>query len=129
MAHLIKIGNSQGIRIPQALIKQANLQDQKFEIQVVDNGLLITPTKKTRPCVIVSPNEMNCLKTVLIAPMTTKGFHAPSRVELQFQYKTGLVLLDQLRSVDKSGLVKKLGTIDAETQKMISSTLVDIFEM
>ena len=48
MAHLIKIGNSQGIRIPQPLIKQANLQDKEFEIQVVDNGLLITPIKKTR---------------------------------------------------------------------------------
>jgi len=48
MAHLIKIGNSQGIRIPQPLIKQANLQDQEFEIHVVDNGLLITPIKKTR---------------------------------------------------------------------------------
>ena len=48
MAHLIKIGNSQGIRIPQPLIKQANLQDREFEIQVVDNGLLITPIKKTR---------------------------------------------------------------------------------
>jgi antitoxin MazE len=48
MTHLIKIGNSQGIRIPQPLIKQANLQDQEFEIQVVDNGLLITPIKKSR---------------------------------------------------------------------------------
>ena len=48
MAHLIKIGNSQGIRIPQALIKQADLQDKEFEIQVVDNGLLITPIKKSR---------------------------------------------------------------------------------
>ncbi len=48
MAHLIKIGNSQGIRIPQPLIKQANLQDQEIEIHVVDNGLLITPIKKTR---------------------------------------------------------------------------------
>ena len=85
--------------------------------------------KKTRPCVIVSPNEMNCLKTVLIAPMTTKGFYAPSRVELQFQDKTGLILLDQLRSVDKSRLLKKLGTIDTKTQKIIASTLVNIFEM
>jgi mRNA interferase MazF len=85
--------------------------------------------KKTRPCVIVSPNEMNSLKTVLIAPMTTKGFHAPSRVELRFQDKSGLVLLDQLRSVDKSRLVKKLGSIDAKTQKLIASTLVDMFEM
>ncbi len=48
MPHLIKIGNSQGIRIPQLLIKQANLQNKEFEIQVVDNGLLITPIKKTR---------------------------------------------------------------------------------
>jgi antitoxin MazE len=48
MAHLIKIGNSQGIRIPQPLIKQANLQDKEFEIQVVENGLLITPIKKSR---------------------------------------------------------------------------------
>jgi antitoxin MazE len=48
MAHLIKIGNSQGIRIPQPLIKQANLEGQEFEIHVVDNGLLITPVKKTR---------------------------------------------------------------------------------
>ena len=48
MAHLIKIGNSQGIRIRQPLIKQANLQDNEFELQVVDNGLLITPVKKTR---------------------------------------------------------------------------------
>ncbi|MEI6067778.1 MAG: AbrB/MazE/SpoVT family DNA-binding domain-containing protein [Methylococcaceae bacterium] len=48
MAHLIKIGNSQGIRIPKPLIKQANLQNKEFEIQVVDNGLLITPIKKTR---------------------------------------------------------------------------------
>lgn len=48
MAHLIKIGNSQGIRIPQPLIKQANLQNKEFEIQVVDNGLLIIPIKKTR---------------------------------------------------------------------------------
>jgi mRNA interferase MazF len=61
--------------------------------------------------------------------MTTKGFYAPSRVELQFQDKTGLILLDQLRSVDKSRLLKKLGTIDTKTQKIIASTLVNIFEM
>ena len=48
MAYLIKIGNSQGIRIPQSLIKQANLQDREFEIRLVDNGMLITPIKKTR---------------------------------------------------------------------------------
>lgn len=102
---------------------------KRFDVYLIELDPAIgSEIKKTRPCVIVSPNEMNCLKTVLIAPMTTKGFHAPSRVELQFQDKTGLVFLDQLRSVDKSRLVKKLGTIDAKTQKMISATLVDMFE-
>jgi mRNA interferase MazF len=102
----------------------------RFDVYLIELDPAVgSEIKKTRPCIIVSPNEMNCLKTVLIAPMTTKGFHAPSRVELQFQDKTGLVLLDQLRSVDKSRLVKKLGTINAKTQKMISSTLVDMFEL
>ena len=102
----------------------------RFDVYLIELDPTIgSEIKKTRPCVIVSPNEMNCLKTVLIAPMTTKGFYAPSRVELQFQDKTGLILLDQLRSVDKSRLVKKLGTIDKNTQKIISSTLVNIFEM
>ena len=102
----------------------------RFDVYLIELAPTIgSEIKKTRPCVIVSPNEMNCLKTVLIAPMTTKGFYAPSRVELQFQDKTGLVLLDQLRAVDKSRLVKKLGTIDKNTQKIIASTLVNIFEM
>ncbi|MCF7967086.1 MAG: type II toxin-antitoxin system PemK/MazF family toxin [Methylobacter tundripaludum] len=102
---------------------------KRFDVYLIELDPAIgSEIKKTRPCVIVSPNEMNCLKTVLIAPMTTKGFHAPSRVELQFQDKTGLVLLDQLWAVDKSRLVKRLGTIDAKAQKMISSTLVDMFE-
>ncbi len=102
----------------------------RFDVYLIELDPAIgSEIKKTRPCVIVSPDEMNCLKTVLIAPMTTKGFHAPSRVELEFQDKTGLILLDQLRSVDKSRLIKKLGTVDSKTQKIISSTLVTIFEM
>ncbi|MCK9396123.1 MAG: type II toxin-antitoxin system PemK/MazF family toxin [Methylobacter sp.] len=102
----------------------------RFDVYLIELDPAVgSEIKKTKPCVVVSPNEMNCLKTVLIAPMTTKGFHAPSRVELQFQDKTGLVLLDQLRSVDKSRLVKKLGTIDTKTQKMIAATLVDMFEI
>ena len=102
----------------------------RFDVYLIELDPAIgSEIKKTRPCVIVSPNEMNCLKTVLIAPMTTKGFQAPSRVELQFQDNTGLILLDQLRSVDKSRLIKKLGTVDSKTQKIISSTLVNMFEM
>ncbi|MDI1231133.1 MAG: type II toxin-antitoxin system PemK/MazF family toxin [Methylobacter sp.] len=103
---------------------------QRFDVYLIELDPAVgSEIKKTRPCVIVSPNEMNCLKTVLIAPMTSKGFHAPTRVDLRFQDKTGLILLDQLRSVDKSRLVKKMGTIDAETQKRISSTLVDMFAL
>lgn len=102
----------------------------RFDVYLIELDPAVgSEIKKTRPCVVVSPNEMNCLKTVLIAPMTTQGFRAPSRVELQFQDKTGLVLLDQLRSVDKSRLVKKLGTIDVKTQKTIAATLVEMFEM
>jgi len=102
----------------------------RFDVYLIELDPAIgSEIKKTRPCVIVSPNEMNCLKTVLIAPMATKGFQAPSRVELQFQDNTGLILLDQLRSVDKSRLIKKLGTVDSKTQKIISSTLVNIFEI
>ena len=57
---------------------------KRFDVYLIELDPAIgSEIKKTRPCVIVSPNEMNCLKTVLIAPMTTKGFHAPSRIELQ----------------------------------------------
>lgn len=102
----------------------------RFDVYLVElDSAVGSEIKKTRPCVIISPNEMNCLKTVLIAPMTTKGFDAPSRVEFQFQEKSGLILLDQLRSVDKSRLVKKIGSVDAETQKLIAATLVDMFEL
>jgi mRNA interferase MazF len=102
----------------------------RFDVYLIELDPAIgSEIKKKRPCVIVSPNEMNCLKTVIIAPMTTKGFQAPSRIELRFQDKTGLILLDQLRSVDKSRLIKKLGTVDSKTQKIISSTLVNMFEM
>ena len=102
----------------------------RFDIYLIELDPAIgSEIKKTRPCVIVSPNEMHSLKTVLIAPMTSQGFTAPSRVVLEFQGKTGLILLDQLRAVDKSRLVKKLGAVDASTQKMIASTLVSMFEL
>lgn len=57
-----------------------------------------TEIKKTRPCVVVSPNEMNTLSTVIVAPMTTKSFNFPMRVHCTFQGKDGLILLDQIRA-------------------------------
>jgi mRNA interferase MazF len=68
--------------------------------------------KKTRPCVVISPDEMNSnIQTVIIAPMTTKSHDYPTRLKLKFQDKTGWIVLDQIRTVDKRRLVKRLGSI------------------
>jgi len=72
--------------------------------------------QKTRPCVIVSPQEMHdFLRTVIIAPMTTKGRQAPYRVPITHDGKKGLVLLDQIRTIDKGRLVKRLGAVSNKT--------------
>lgn len=72
--------------------------------------------QKTRPCVVVSPPEMNDhLRTVVVAPMTTGSRPAPFRIEISFQRKTGLILLDQLRTLDRQRLVKRLGVTKPET--------------
>jgi len=84
--------------------------------------------KKTRPCVIVSPDEMNRhIATVIVAPMTTKGNNYPTRVVCKFEGKSGQVVLDQLRTVDKQRLIKRLGTIDQEKQKEILAIIADMF--
>jgi mRNA interferase MazF len=84
--------------------------------------------RKTRPCVIVSPDEMNrYIRTVVVAPMTTKGAEYPSRISLTFQGKKGQVILDQVRTVDKARLVKKLGSLSEVTAKAVSGRLVEIF--
>jgi mRNA interferase MazF len=84
--------------------------------------------QKTRPCVIISPNEINLhLATAIVAPMTTKGRLYPSRVSVNFDGKDGLIVLDQIRTVDKTRLVEKLGSIDSETQKAVLSILVEMF--
>ena len=101
---------------------------KRFEVWLVD----LNPTKgkeinKTRPCVVISPNEMSALSTVLMAPMTTKGFKFPSRVVCKFKGKKGLILLDQIRAVDKSRLVKILGTISDKTKAEVCSNLQEMF--
>lgn len=83
--------------------------------------------KKKRPCVVVSPNEMNHnIGTVIIAPMTTKGRRYPTRVNCTFQGLDGQVVLDQLRTVDKERLVKKLGQLSSETGDHVVDVLVDV---
>ena len=84
--------------------------------------------KKTRPCVIVSPPELNQhLRTVMMAPMTSKGFAAPFRVPVTHAGTKGLIVLDQLRSVDKQRLVKKTGQVSAKTLGTVLKTLQELF--
>jgi mRNA interferase MazF len=83
---------------------------------------------KTRPCLVVSPDEMNRhLRTVIVAPMTTVGRDYPSRVPCRFRGKTGEIVLDQIRTVDKSRLVKRLGAVDAATSRRVLALLGEMF--
>ena len=84
--------------------------------------------RKTRPCLVISPDEMNDhIRTVIVAPMTTKGKPYPTRVPCTFQGKRGQVVLDQIRTVDKSRLVKRLGTITKATQTKVLDVLQEMF--
>lgn len=95
--------------------------------------VLLDPTvgsdiKKSRPCVVVSPSEMHdYLRTVIVAPMTTKSRAAPFRVRLSHGGKKGLILLDQLRAVDKWRLAKRLGAVSGKTLRHTLDTLQEIF--
>ena len=101
----------------------------RFEVYLVNLDPTIgAEITKTRPCVIVSPNEMNKhISTVIVAPMTTKGRTYPTRVTCKFEGKTGQVVLDQIRTVDKSRLVRKLGSLSKQTQNSVLSVLNEMF--
>ncbi|MBE9189948.1 type II toxin-antitoxin system PemK/MazF family toxin [Gloeocapsopsis crepidinum LEGE 06123] len=84
--------------------------------------------QKTRPCLVISPDEMNRhIATVIVAPMITKGQSYPTRVACQFQGKDGQIVLDQIRTVDKTRLVKYLGQISLEAQQVVLNTLAEMF--
>lgn len=84
--------------------------------------------RKTRPCLVISPDEMNhYIRTVVVAPMTTKGGEYPTRVPVEFQGKRGQIVLDQIRTVDKSRLVKKLGKINDATSDKVLRLLAEMF--
>ncbi len=85
---------------------------------------------KTRPCMVISPDEMNRhLNTVIVAPMTTAGKDYPTRVPCTFRKKKGRIVLDQLRTIDKARIIKKLGNIDDVTNEKTISTLQRMFAM
>jgi mRNA interferase MazF len=102
---------------------------KRFEVFLVNLDPTIgNEIQKTRPCVIVSPDEMNRnISTVIIAPMTTKGRQYPTRVICQFQNKDGQIVLDQIRTVDKSRLVKKIGQISQDEQREVLNILAEMF--
>ncbi len=84
--------------------------------------------RKTRPCLIISPDEMNHhIDTVIIAPMSTKSRPYPTRVPVRFKGKSGQIVLDQIRTVDKQRLVKRMGTIDNATQGHVLALLAELF--
>jgi mRNA interferase MazF len=85
--------------------------------------------QKTRPCVVISPPEMNAhLRTVIVAPMTTGSHPAAFRIPLSFKGKTGLVLLDQLRTLDKTRLIRREGAVPAASLRQCLATLQVMFE-
>ena len=84
--------------------------------------------KKTRPCVVISPDEMNKhIRTVIIAPMTTKGQNYPTRIACMFDGKSGQIVLDQIRTVDKTRLIKQLGVLDQLTASSVLQVLQSMF--
>ena len=101
----------------------------RFEVHLIN----LDPTvgheiKKTRPCLVISPNEMNRdIGTVIIAPMTTKGRAYPTRVAVRFQGKDGQIVLDQIRTVDNVRLVRRLGVISKSAQDAVLSVLAEMF--
>ena len=101
----------------------------RFEVYLVR----LDPThgheiQKTRPCVVISPDEMNRhLGTVIVAPLTTKGRSYPSRIPLRFQRKNGQVVLDQIRTVDKTRLIRRLGKISDKAAREVLTVLSEMF--
>jgi len=102
---------------------------KRFDIFLINLDPTIgSEIRKARPCLIISPDEMNnFIATVIIAPMTTKGRDYPTRVPCVFKRKSGQIVLDQIRTVDKIRLIKKLGSIDVDSQEKVFSTLAEMF--
>ena len=103
---------------------------QRFDVWLVTLDPTVgSEIRKTRPALVVSPDEMNAhISTVIIAPMTTKGRNYPTRVPCTFQGKTGEIVLDQLRTVDKTRRVKRLGRLDAAASDAVLTVLAEMFE-
>ena len=106
------------------------MEVNRFEVFLVTlDPTLGHEIKKTRPCVVISPDEMNHnIGTIIVAPMTTKGRNYPTRIDCAFQGVEGQVVLDQIRTVDKARLVKKLGQLSQTSGDRILDILTEMFQ-
>jgi len=111
---------------PQSPPQSSPKQDQVWLVTLdPTHGVEI---QKTRPCLVISPDEMNRhLRTVIVAPMTTVTRPYPTRVAVRFQGRRGQVALDQLHAVDRQRLVRMLGAVSARTSQDVSATLLEMF--
>ncbi|MGB2926057.1 MAG: type II toxin-antitoxin system PemK/MazF family toxin [Limnothrix sp.] len=102
---------------------------KRFDVFLINlNPTVGSEIQKTRPCLVISPDEMNNnILTIIVAPMTTKRKSYPTRVTCNFQGKAGQIVLDQIRTVDKARLQKRLGRINQEEQKAVLITLAELF--
>ncbi|HSV89278.1 MAG TPA: type II toxin-antitoxin system PemK/MazF family toxin [Bacteroidales bacterium] len=105
------------------------MEVRQYEIILVNlDPTLGSEIKKTRPCVVISPDEMNkYLRTVVIAPMTTTSKYYPTRVEIKHDSKHGWIVLDQIRTIDKQRIVKNLGRLSKPEIKEVKSILKETF--
>lgn len=105
------------------------MEVNRFDVFLVNlDPTLGSEIRKSRPCLIISPDEMNRnIKTVIIAPMTTKGRPYPTRVAIRFSGKAGQVVLDQIRTVDKARLIKHLGRLSPKLCDGVLNVLQEMF--
>ena len=103
----------------------------RFDVYLVNLDPTVgSEIKKTRPCLVISPDEMNRhIRTVIVAPLTTGGKGYPTRVPCTFRRKKGQIVLDQIRTINKARLVKKLGSIDPGTQLEVIKILQQMFAL
>jgi mRNA interferase MazF len=101
----------------------------RFDVILVRlNPTFGSEIRKTRPCVVVSPDEMNhAVRTLLVAPLTSTSKPYPTRVSCRFEHRHGYVVLDQLRTIDRERIVRKLGTLDVDTSLQVLALLREMF--
>jgi mRNA interferase MazF len=105
------------------------MEFQRFEVYLINlDPTLGSEIKKTRPCIIISPNEMNNhISTVIIAPLTSRLRNYPTRISCKVKGKQGQVVLDQIRTVDKSRFIKKITVLAKPIQTKVISKLIEMF--